>query len=64
MSSAIREWLYGNVALATSKVKPSGMFGDRPFDAIERQTDVLVWKNGSWQCVLTQEAKMEAQKMR
>jgi len=52
--------LYGNVALVTSKVATSGMFDGKPFDIMERQTDVLVWRNGSWKCVLTQETKIEA----
>jgi ketosteroid isomerase-like protein len=52
--------LYGNVALVTSKVRTSGMLGGKPFDIMERQTDVLVWKNGSWKCVLTHETKIPA----
>jgi len=51
--------LYGNTALVTSKVKLSGVFGGKPFDIMERQTDVLVWKGGTWKCVLTHESKME-----
>lgn len=50
--------LYGNVAVVTSKVKTSGMFGGKPFDVMERQTDVLVWKSGAWKCVLTHETKI------
>lgn len=51
--------LYGNVAVVTSKVKTSGMFGGKPFDIMERQTDVLVWKDGAWKCVLTHETKFD-----
>jgi len=51
--------LYGNTALVTSKVKLSGVFGGKPFDIMERQTDVLVWNDGAWKCVLTHETKME-----
>ncbi|HEV2331833.1 MAG TPA: nuclear transport factor 2 family protein [Gammaproteobacteria bacterium] len=51
--------LYGNTALVTSKVKLSGVFGGKPFDIMERQTDVLVWKDGSWKCVLTHETKFD-----
>ena len=51
--------LYGNVGLVTSRVKTSGMFGGKPFDVMERQTDILWWNNGSWKCVLTQETKIE-----
>ena len=47
--------LYGNVALVTTKVNTSGMFGGKPFDVVERQTDVWVWKDGGWKCVLTHE---------
>jgi ketosteroid isomerase-like protein len=47
--------LYGNVALVTTKLKTSGMFGGKPFDVTERQTDVWLWKDGSWKCVLTHE---------
>jgi len=50
--------LYGDVAVVTSKVKTSGMFGGKPFDIMERQTDVLLWKDGSWKCVLTHETKI------
>ncbi len=52
--------LYGNVALVTSKLKLSGVFHDKVFDIMERQTDVLVWKDGAWKCVLTHETKFEA----
>lgn len=50
--------LYGNTAVVTSKVKLSGVFGGKPFDIMERQTDVLVWKDGAWKCVLTHETKI------
>ena len=53
--------LYGNVAVITTKVKTSGMFGAKPFDVTERQTDVLVWKGGGWKSVLTHETKIEIQ---
>jgi hypothetical protein len=38
--------LYGNIALVTTKVKTSGTFQGKPFDVMERQTDVLLWKAG------------------
>ncbi|HXW91015.1 MAG TPA: nuclear transport factor 2 family protein [Terriglobales bacterium] len=50
--------LYGNVALVTTKVKTSGMFAGKPFDVAERQTDVLIWKDGGWKSVLTHETKI------
>jgi len=48
--------LYGDVALVTTKVHNAGTFGGKPFDAMERQTDVWLWKDGAWKCVLTHEA--------
>jgi ketosteroid isomerase-like protein len=50
--------LYGDVALITSKLKTSGMLNGKPFDVTERQTDVLVWKDGAWKSVLTHETKV------
>lgn len=55
--------LFGNLALVTSKVATSGVLGGKPFNVMERQTDVLLWDNGSWKCVLTQETKIETVKM-
>ncbi|MGA2537877.1 MAG: nuclear transport factor 2 family protein [Terracidiphilus sp.] len=49
--------LYGNVALVTAKVHTAGTFGGKPFDVMERETDVWVWKDGSWKCILTHETK-------
>src|SRR5580658_4941675 len=51
--------LYGNVALVTTKVQTSGMFQGKAFDVTERQTDVLVWKDGGWKSVLTHETKIQ-----
>jgi ketosteroid isomerase-like protein len=51
--------LYGNVAWVTTKVHNAGTFGDKHnkhFDVMERETDVWVWKDGSWKCVLTHES--------
>lgn len=47
--------LFGDMALVTTKVKTSGIFQGKPFDVVERQTDVLRWANGGWKCVLTHE---------
>lgn len=60
--SDARVRVYGDVALVTSRVNTSGMFGGRPFAVTERQTDVLLWKKGSWQCVLTHETKVNTMK--
>jgi ketosteroid isomerase-like protein len=54
--------LYGNVALVTAKVHNAGTFGGKPFDVMERETDVWLWKDGSWKCVLTHEAWEGAEK--
>ena len=50
--------LYGNVALVTTKVKLSGVFKNKPFAVMERQTDVLHWEHGGWKSVLTHETKI------
>jgi ketosteroid isomerase-like protein len=50
--------IYDNVALVTTKVKTSGMFGGKAFDVLERQTDVWLWKDGGWKCVLTHETRV------
>jgi hypothetical protein len=54
--------LYGNAALVTTKVHNAGTFGSKPFDVMERETDVWIWKDGSWKCVLTHEAWEGAEK--
>jgi ketosteroid isomerase-like protein len=59
-ASEPRVRVYDNVALVTTKVKTSGMFGGRPFDVLERQTDVWLWKDGGWKCVLTHETLIPA----
>ena len=51
--------LYGDVALVTTKVRTSGTLQGKPFDVTERQTDVLVWKDGGWKSVLTHETKIQ-----
>jgi len=57
-----RARLYGNVAVITATIKTSGTFGGKPFDVTERQTDVLVWKDGNWKSVLTHETKIQSNK--
>jgi ketosteroid isomerase-like protein len=54
--------LYGNVALVTTKLHNAGTFGGKPYDVLERQTDVWLWKDGGWKCVLTHEAWEGAEK--
>jgi ketosteroid isomerase-like protein len=48
--------LYGNVAYVTTKVHNAGTNSGKHFDVMERETDVWVWKDGSWKCVLTHES--------
>jgi ketosteroid isomerase-like protein len=52
--------LYGDIALVTTKVRTSGVFRGKPFDVVERQTDVLHWTDGRWKCVLTHETKIQS----
>jgi ketosteroid isomerase-like protein len=54
--------LYGNVALVTTTLHNAGTFGGKPYDVLERQTDVWLWKDGGWKCVLTHEAWEGAEK--
>jgi ketosteroid isomerase-like protein len=61
-SSEPRVRLYGNVALVTTKLHNAGTFGGKPYDVLERQTDVWLWKDGVWKCVLTHEAWEGAEK--
>jgi hypothetical protein len=49
--------LYGNVALVTSHVATSGELAHKDFDVQETQTDVLVWRDGTWTSVLLHETK-------
>jgi ketosteroid isomerase-like protein len=54
--------LYGNVALVTTKLHNAGLSGEKAYDVLERQTDVWLWKDGGWKCVLTHEAWEGAEK--
>ena len=47
--------LYGDTALVTFKLHLAGTFGGKPFDVMERETDVWEWKDGAWKCVLSHE---------
>jgi ketosteroid isomerase-like protein len=65
-SSEPRVRLYGNVALVTTRLHNAGssVVGSehKPYDAMEIQTDVWLWKDGGWKCVLTHEAWEGAEK--
>jgi len=54
--------LHGNVAWVTVKVHNAGTHSGHSFDVMERETDVWIWKDGSWKCVLTHEAWEGAEK--
>jgi ketosteroid isomerase-like protein len=56
--------LYGNVAWVTTKVHDAGTNNDKHFDVMERETDVWVWKDGSWKCILTHESREGREKDR
>jgi ketosteroid isomerase-like protein len=59
-TSEPRVRVYEDVALVTTKVKTSGMFGGKPFDVRERQTDIWLWRGDGWKCVLTHETLIPA----
>lgn len=65
-SSEPRVRLYGNVALVTTRLHNAGTSAlgaeHKPYDAMEIQTDVWLWKDGSWKCVLTHEEWEGAEK--
>ncbi|MEU5841572.1 nuclear transport factor 2 family protein [Rhodococcus sp. NPDC047139] len=50
----IRVRVYGDTATLTARVTNSAHFAQQRFDADEWTTDVLVRRDGKWQCVLTQ----------
>jgi uncharacterized protein (TIGR02246 family) len=45
----------GNTAVVTTKVHLAGIFSGKPFDVVERVTDVFVWRDGAWKAILTHE---------
>jgi ketosteroid isomerase-like protein len=54
--SDIEVRLYGNVAVATEHLTTSGVLGKKVFnDVKETESDIFVWSDGSWKCVLTHE---------
>jgi ketosteroid isomerase-like protein len=48
--------LFGNVAVVTAKVRI--VVRGKHMEFHERQTDVWLWKNGAWKCILTQESDL------
>lgn len=59
-TSEPRVRVYDHLALVTTKLKTSGVLHGKAFDVLERQTDVWVWKDGGWKCVLTHETMFPA----
>jgi ketosteroid isomerase-like protein len=53
--SESRVRLYGDTAWVTFKLHLAGTFGGKPFDVMERETDLWNWKDGKWKCVLSHE---------
>lgn len=53
--SETRVRLFGDTAWVTFKLHLAGTFGGKPFDVMERETDVWTWKDGGWKCVLSHE---------
>jgi ketosteroid isomerase-like protein len=50
----------GNTAVVTTKVHLAGVFNGKPFDFMERVSDVFVWKEGTWKAILTHETFIPA----
>ncbi|HEV2288030.1 MAG TPA: nuclear transport factor 2 family protein [Candidatus Acidoferrales bacterium] len=47
--------VYGDAAVVTFKLHLAGQFAGKPFDVMERESDVWIWKDGRWKCVLSHE---------
>ena len=45
----------GHTAVVTTRVALSGVFNGKPFDVLERVSDVFVWEDGAWKAFLTHE---------
>ena len=69
-ASEPRVRLYGNVALVTERLHNAGTSlvtttsgaEHKPYDAMQIQTDVWLWKDGGWKCVLIHESWEGAEK--
>jgi ketosteroid isomerase-like protein len=46
--------LYGDVAIVSGVATTTGAYRGERFATHERSTDVFIWRNGRWRCVLTQ----------
>lgn len=56
VTSMPRVRLYGTTALVTERAAVSGISHKKPYDVLECQTDVLVWKDGGWTSELLHES--------
>lgn len=54
--SETRVRMYGNTGVVTYRLANAGVFGGKPFDVQERETDVLLWNGNAWQAVLSHES--------
>jgi ketosteroid isomerase-like protein len=54
--------VYGNVAVVGSTVQMAGRYYGKDFALPERQTDVLIWKDGAWKSVMTHETEIRDKK--
>ena len=51
---------YGDVAVLLARGVSAGTFDGRPFEEVERQSNVFVKRDGRWLCVLTHLSKLPA----
>jgi ketosteroid isomerase-like protein len=50
-----RARLNGDTGWVTFKLHLVGQLQGKPFDVMERVTDIWTWKDGNWKCVLSHE---------
>jgi ketosteroid isomerase-like protein len=48
--------IYGNTAVVTYRLADVGIFGGKPFNVQERETDVLLWSDDAWKAALSHES--------
>lgn len=48
--------IYGDTAVVTYRLANAGVFGGKPFNVQERETDVLVWSGSGWHAVISHES--------
>ena len=52
-SEDVRIRVYGETAVLIARGVSAGVFDGRPFEEVERQSNVFVKREGAWLCVLT-----------